>query len=98
MTQTIHFGRDEKKALTWVILGQGGIRLNEPNIYDDGEFDFTNKELSKSNLSIYKELRITPYAGDFPYNIKISFDNEADEAEFILKASGGIVIESYYVP
>jgi hypothetical protein len=95
MTQ-LCFNRDEECLRTWFLD-------YSPGRFDHEFFDTKNANLAvrilkdKYDINAKKVLRFGKNRGDmFPYNVKISFYNDEDEAFFIVKVSNGIEIDGLY--
>ena len=82
----LHFARHPYDPLTWWILTFN--RDRECNCKRDLALYYSDK---LRELGFMCSIRLSNYSGDISrYNIIITFNNAEDEAEFILKYSGGI--------
>jgi hypothetical protein len=91
MYGNVHFKRvNPSSSLTW--------RYDCPVLLTEGAADYmiTDTAIVNINARVYKkDVTRAAFANKkykFKYVIEIVFDNEADEAEFIIKHSDGFII------
>ena len=88
-----HFKRSKKEPLTWFLA----THYHYIDNYATMGIEMAKKrckQLEQYNISASFRLS-EMYANE--YNIMLKFDDEADEAEFIMRLSEGIELPGYYV-
>ena len=83
------FMRVKDKKLTWIMCYPEDQIFNiceEPFTIDE-VIDLTKIYKERYNVNLSCEERLVPYETTLAYLITITFDNEADEAAFILAVS-----------
>ena len=88
MIDNRRFIRDETRPLTWLIgyMWDGRLGTDIFSIREATSIKKYFKERYNIELSIEKQNYIPDFT-HYPYQLSLSFTNEADEAEFIIRAS-----------
>jgi hypothetical protein len=82
--------RDETRSLTWFVTSSWNPSLKHHSIepFSSEQADELISKFSSNNINCFKEPHKNGYwSKDYPYHVLITFDNEADEAAFVLQNS-----------
>ena len=99
MNRLYHFTKINDELMTWGLQDPHMARFCIfPTYFFKDQADYFVKLLKAKNLTAHArqaEFIGRPYTkSENSHNVYIAFDNEADEAEFIIKYSEGIVLEA----